>query len=106
MITIKINSTTTIHIPEEKDDILEQLCHHADPIIRNQALKERFNYTDNQPIIPQEKDYEHGDINSVYHYINNDYYGYDNSLLDEEYPGEFEETYGVSLEDYYDYIRE
>lgn len=105
MIKIQVNPTMTLHIPEEQDDILEQLSHHENTDIRNQALKERFNYTDNEPYIPEEeKDYEYGEIDSVVDYINDDYYGYDNPLLDEEYPGEFEETYGVSKKEYYDYI--
>lgn len=88
MIKIQVNPTMTLHIPEEQDDILEQLSHHENTDIRNQALKERFNYTDNEPYIPEEeKDYEYGEIDSVVDYINDDYYGYDNPLLDEEYPG-------------------
>lgn len=105
MIKIQVSPTMTLHIPEEKDDILEQLSHHDDPIVREQVLKERFNYTDNEPYtLEEEKDYEYGEIDSVVNYINDDYYGYDNPLLDEEYPGEFEETYGISKKEYYDYI--
>lgn len=95
----------TLHIPEEQDDILEQLSRHENPDIRDQALEQRFDYSDEPYISPQEKDYEYGDIESVVDYINDDYYGYDNPLLDEEYPGEFEETYGVSKEDYYDHTQ-
>lgn len=94
----------TLHIPEKQDDILEQLSHHEDTNIRDQALKQRFNYDENEPyILEEEKDYEYGEIDSVVNYIDNDYYGYDNPLLDEEYPGEFEETYGISKEEYYEH---